>query len=110
MKRRHTDIAKAEHEQAARELRDAAIECDGYEVNREMWPTAARVIEMWPSENWSLGSARGPGKDWRRLAKAAVLLMVFMSGCAKSTTTLRLKAVSVVHGASIEAEVSVVRR
>lgn len=51
---------------AVETLADAARSYDGVEVEREDWNIAEEVVKRWPEE-FSLGSARGPNGNWKRL-------------------------------------------
>ncbi len=47
----------------AKEWLEVITNCDGAEVPREAWPVVEKLVEIGLV---SLGSARGPGADWRR--------------------------------------------
>lgn len=46
---------------------DAARDMDGLEIPRVNWPDAEAIVAAFPGE-FALGSARGPGGDWKRLS------------------------------------------
>ena len=47
----------------AQEWLDCIKECDGAEVHRDDWETVGELVDLGLVD---LGSARGPGGDWRR--------------------------------------------
>lgn len=48
-------------------LKEEAMEFDGTEVHKERWNEAEKLVKTEP-ELFSLGPARGPGREWRRLS------------------------------------------
>lgn len=49
-----------------RDMRDNAKSLGGIEVAYPDWPEADAAVDAYPTE-LSLGGARGPGGEWRRL-------------------------------------------
>lgn len=60
-KRRTTEITQHELD----EMADIAIKCEGAEIVRWEWPIAEKLCDR--DKRFTLGAARGPGGDFKRL-------------------------------------------